>query len=71
MKFTSGRRGKDDQARAMASNVVKNRKWIEQTYRRTEVSARCQNWVDANPDRKTQKEVQEGLLSVLGLGDDR
>jgi hypothetical protein len=65
VKFTSGRRGKDDQARAMASNVVKNRKWIEQTYRLTEVSARCQNWVDANPDRKTQKEVQDGLLSVL------
>jgi hypothetical protein len=29
--FTSGRRDKDDQARAMASNVVKNRKWIGET----------------------------------------
>ena len=30
--FTSGRRGKQDQARAMASNVVQNRGWIRQTY---------------------------------------
>ena len=39
VKFTSGRRGKEDQARAMASNVVSNRKWIEQTYRATPISA--------------------------------
>src|SRR5438552_18981740 len=32
IRFTSGRRSKEDQARAMASNVVKNRKWIEQTF---------------------------------------
>ena len=31
--FTSGRRDKVGQARAMASNVVKNREWITQTYR--------------------------------------
>ena len=30
--FTSGRRGVTDQARAMASNVVRNRRWIDQTY---------------------------------------
>ena len=65
IRFTSGRRNKEDQARAMASNVVKNRRWIEQTYRRTLVSAKCQAWIDANPDRKTQKELQQGLLSVL------
>jgi len=32
VKFTSGRRDKADQADAMANKVVKNRKWIEQTY---------------------------------------
>lgn len=31
--FTSGRRDKADQARARASNVAKNRKWIAQTYK--------------------------------------
>jgi hypothetical protein len=65
VKFTSGRRGKEDQARAMASNVVKNRKWIEQTYRASEVSGKCQRWVDDHPEKKTQAEIQEGLLSVL------
>jgi hypothetical protein len=30
--FTSGRRDKADQARAMAGNVVANKQWIQQTY---------------------------------------
>jgi hypothetical protein len=63
--FTSGRRDKADQARAMASNVVHNRKWIEETYASTKVSKACQKWVDDNPDAKTQDEIAEGLLSVL------
>jgi hypothetical protein len=65
IKFTSGRRDKEDQARAMASNVIRNRKWIEQTYRRTDISIKCQKWVDDNPARKTQTEIQAGLLSVM------
>jgi hypothetical protein len=65
VKFTSGRRTKEDQARAMAGNVVENRKWIEETYRKTSITTRCQKWVDENPDRKTHKEIQEGLLSVF------
>jgi hypothetical protein len=70
--FTSGRRNKEDQARAMASNVVKNRKWIEQTYKKTEAREACQKWVDDNPTAKTQAEIQAGLLSVLnGLTDDQ
>jgi hypothetical protein len=67
VKFTSGRRNKADQARAMASNVVKNRKWIEQTY---PSGAKCQQWVDNNPDKKTQAEIAEGLLSVLNAATD-
>jgi hypothetical protein len=65
IRFTSGRRSKEDQARAMAGNVVKNRKWIEETYRKTDISAKCQKWVDDNPDKATRAEVQEGLLSVF------
>jgi hypothetical protein len=30
--FTSGRRDKQEQANAMAGNVVLNRKWIKETY---------------------------------------
>lgn len=70
VKFTSGRRGKDDQARAMASNVVQNRKWIEETYVSNTVSKACQKWVDDNPDKKTKDEIAAGLLSVLDAATD-
>lgn len=65
VKFTSGRRDKVAQARAMASNVVHNRKWIEQTYIATKVSKACQKWVDANPATTSKDEIAEGLLGVL------
>jgi hypothetical protein len=65
VKFTSGRRNKEDQARAMASNVVLNRNWIEETYASSAVSRACQKWVDKNPDKTTREEIQAGLLSVL------
>lgn len=63
--FTSGRRDKADQARAMASNVVKNRKWIVQTYKPTPVSAACQTWVDDNPQAKSAADIAAGLVTVL------
>ena len=47
--FTSGRRDKAAQAHAMASNVIRNRKWIVQTYKESEVQAACQKWVDEHP----------------------
>jgi len=65
VRFTSGRRGKADQARAMASNVVKNRKWIEQTYAESTLRTKCQEWVDQNEDKKTQAEIAAGLVSVF------
>lgn len=63
--FTSGRRDKIGQARAMASNVVKNRQWIVQTYRDSEARAACQKWVDDHPAAATQPQIQDGLLSVF------
>ena len=63
--FTSGRRDKVAQARAMASNVVRNRKWIVQTYKESEVCAACQKWVDEHPEAATQEQIQAGLLSVF------
>lgn len=47
--FTSGRRGVEDQARAMSQNVVKSRGWIAATYRASPQSRQMQAWVDANP----------------------
>ena len=68
--FTSGRRDKTDQARSMASNIVKNRKWIVQTYKPTPVSAACQKWIDDNPQATSSEAIKAGLLSVLnGFGD--
>lgn len=68
--FTSGRRNKADQARAMAGNVVSNRQWIKQTYADTKASRECQKWIDNHPAAKTQSEIAAGLLSVLnGLSD--
>ena len=68
--FTSGRRDKADQARAMASNVVKNRQWIAQTYKATPVSAACQKWVDENPSSKSLTQIEVGLESVLSQFND-
>lgn len=63
--FTSGRRNKRDQARAMSENVILNRKWIEQTYAWTLARDNCQRWVDDNPDKTTQQEIETGLASVI------
>jgi hypothetical protein len=70
VSFTSGRRSKDEQASAMASNVVKNRKWIQQTYANSTLSAQCQEWLDNNPDKKTLQEITEGLVSILNAATD-
>src|SRR5215510_9057199 len=63
--FTSGRRDKIAQARAMASNVVLNRTWIVETYAVSEASTACQRWVNEHPEAVTQSQIQEGLLSVF------
>jgi len=63
--FTSGRRNKRDQARAMSENVILNRKWIEQTYAQTIARDNCQKWVDDNPDKMTQEEIESGLANVI------
>jgi hypothetical protein len=63
--FTSGRRDKVGQARAMASNVVRNRQWIVQTYLASEVCSACQKWVDDHPEATSQVQIQDGLVSVF------
>jgi hypothetical protein len=63
--FTSGRRSLVDQARAMAQNVAKNRKWVSETYAASTLSARCQRWLDLNAKKTSQSDIEQGLLEVL------
>ena len=70
IKFTSGRRNRAGQARAMASNVVHNRKWIQQTYASPNKML-LQNWVDSHPEATTVAALTAGLLEVLnGMSDE-
>jgi hypothetical protein len=63
--FTSGRRSVEDQARAMSGNVVKNRKWIEQTYAAKAERAALQKWVDDHPAANTAAAIAAGLAGVM------
>jgi heme-binding NEAT domain protein len=63
--FTSGRRDKQEQASAMAENVVLNRDWIKETYVKSAASEACQKWVDDNKNKKTKDEIAAGLQGVL------
>jgi hypothetical protein len=63
--FTSGRRGKTDQARAMSQNVVGQRDWIRATYAVNKASQACQAWVDAHPEAQTAAAIEAGLTSVF------
>jgi hypothetical protein len=63
--FTSGRRNKEDQARAMAGNVVTERTWIKDTYKASTLRDALQKWVDDHPEKTTKDEIKAGLLSVF------
>lgn len=68
--FTSGRRGKGDQARAMSQNVVLQRDWIRMTYVDGKVSRACQAWVDAHPEATSASAIEAGLMTVFNSMDD-
>lgn len=57
--FTSGRRGVAEQASAMASNIVRNRQWIAETYVSTAQSIALQRWVDAHPNSTGQSLIDD------------
>jgi hypothetical protein len=63
--FTSGRRTVKEQADAMAGNVLRNRKWIEQTYVRTPERAALQKWVDDNPAATTRSAISAGFAGIM------
>jgi hypothetical protein len=68
--FTSGRRDKAAQARAMSQNVVLQRDWIRMTYAVNKVSTACQAWVDAHPEATSASAIEAGLMSVFNSTDD-
>jgi hypothetical protein len=70
VKFTSGRRSKQDQARAMAGNVARNPHWIEQTYVLSPLRTKCQGWVNAHPDKTSPRDIEGGIFSVLATASD-
>ncbi len=63
--FTSGRRDKAAQARAMAENCVGRPNWISETYSPNKASQACQAWVLNNPHATTAPEIAAGLLSTM------
>jgi hypothetical protein len=63
--FTSGRRTAQEQAEAMADNVVRRRKWIAQTYVKTRERDALQNWIDIHPEATSQAAIAAGLESLL------
>ncbi|MGB3431873.1 hypothetical protein [Achromobacter sp.] len=65
VKFTSGRRDIADQARAMAPNVLKERRWIEKTYKDTPQRAALQAWVDANLQATDAATIAAGLEAIM------
>lgn len=68
--FTSGRRTREDQARAMAQDVAQNRQWIRQTYAASSARAKCQAAVDSVPMAKLPSELAAAIYSVLlDMGD--
>lgn len=68
--FTSGRRDKAAQARAMAQNCVGRPNWISETYASNKASQACQQWVWSNPQATSAQAIETGLLATMnGLTD--
>jgi hypothetical protein len=66
ISFTSGKRDEtQEQASAMAENVVSNRNWITETYADKTLAKELQKWLDDNPKAKTKDEISAGLKSVM------
>lgn len=61
-RITSGHRHLARQAQAMAVNVLQNRQWVGQTYRR---GAGIQALIDAHPEWTTPQELSQQIFFYL------
>jgi hypothetical protein len=68
--ITSGRRNTEQQAGAMAGNIVKNRNWITETYRASPERMSLQAWIDAHPTTVTKDAIAAGLVGVMSTWSD-
>lgn len=70
--FTSGKRTKSDQCRAMASNIISsgNRQWISDTYAVSTISTALQHWINENSQVVDIEGITNGLLSIMNTFDD-
>jgi hypothetical protein len=69
--FTSGRHEVASLARAMASNVMINRFWIQQTYKKSKEREALQGWVDAHWQESSQSELEAGIAAIVGGWDEQ
>jgi len=69
--FTSGRRSVQQQADAMAGNVVANRNWIRETYAESPERYELQTWLESHPDATTRDQIIAGLRTVMNGWNDR
>jgi hypothetical protein len=72
ISFTSGKRDEtEEQASAMAGNVVKNRNWITETYADKTLAAQLQKWLDDNPKATTKADIAKGLSDTMSTWTDK
>jgi hypothetical protein len=70
VKFTSGRRTRHDQARAMAARIVVDFQHVGHTYKPNDVTRAVQSWVNAQRGIRTEAGFVAGLLRLFGRFDD-
>lgn len=63
--FTSGHRSLEEQANAMAGNVLRSRGWIHVTYLPSKVRDACHEWVLKARHVRTRADLAFGLLMIL------
>jgi N-acetylmuramidase/Subtilase family len=65
VRFLSGRRTRSQQARAMASHVVRDRKWIVKARYVFSRTKELQQWVDDHPEVTSTEEIARGLEDIM------
>ncbi len=63
--LVSGRRGAEEQARAMAPWVRSDRDYIRNKHVDCAATRRLQKWVDDHPENVSLEAIQQGLLKVM------
>lgn len=66
LRFTSGRRSLEDQARVMAQNTMRyGREWVKRTYRYSPAIAAIVDWLERAPHIVDYDGVRDGIYATL------